>query len=91
MDTLFVAKNTGKSSRGYTYFQLSVANKGFLYVVPIKKNVKWLRLWINSQKKVVHQMILYLMLHMNKNIKYEENNKWDRYHPQNIWRGCTMW
>ena len=37
MDTLFVTKKGGQSSRGHTCCQLFVTNKGFIYVVPMKK------------------------------------------------------
>ena len=33
MDTLFAAANSGKSTRGHTYMQLFVTDKGFVYVV----------------------------------------------------------
>ena len=36
MDTFFVTKKAGKSSRGHTCCQLFVTDKGFIYVVPMK-------------------------------------------------------
>jgi len=36
MDTFFVTKKAGKSSRNYTYMQLFVTDKGFVFVVPMK-------------------------------------------------------
>ena len=37
MDTLFATKEANKSSRGHTCAQLFVTDKGFVYVVPMKK------------------------------------------------------
>ena len=37
MDTLFATSKSGKSSRGNTCAQLFVSDKGFIYVVPLKK------------------------------------------------------
>jgi hypothetical protein len=37
MDTFFAAKHGGKSSRGHTCCQLFVTDKGFVYVVPMKR------------------------------------------------------
>ena len=37
MDTFFATKKAGKSSRGNTCCQLFVTNKGFVYVVSMKK------------------------------------------------------
>ena len=37
MDTLFATKTAHKSSRGHTCMQLFVTDKGFVYVVPMKK------------------------------------------------------
>ena len=37
MDTFFATKKGGQSSLGYTCCQLFVTNKGFIYVVPMKK------------------------------------------------------
>ena len=37
MDTFFATKKGGQSSRGHTCCQLIVTNKGFIYVVPMKK------------------------------------------------------
>ena len=37
MDTFFATKKGGQSSRGHTCCQLFVSDKGFIYVVPMKK------------------------------------------------------
>ena len=37
MDTFFASKKRGKSSRGHTCCQLFVTDKGFVYVVPMKR------------------------------------------------------
>jgi len=37
MDTFFATKKKGKSSRGHTCCQLFVTDKGFVYVVPMKR------------------------------------------------------
>ena len=37
MDTFFATSKGGKSSRGHTCVQLFVTDKGFIYVVPMKK------------------------------------------------------
>ena len=37
MDTFFATKNSGQSSRGHTCCQLFVTDKGFIYLVPMKK------------------------------------------------------
>ena len=37
MDTFFATKKCGQSSRGHTCCQLFVTDKGFIYVVPMKK------------------------------------------------------
>ena len=37
MDTLFATSKSGKSSRGNTCAQLFVSDKGFIYVVPLKR------------------------------------------------------
>ena len=37
MDTLFATKNAKASTRGHTCSQLFVTDKGFIYVVPMKK------------------------------------------------------
>ena len=37
MDTFFATKNSGCSSRGHTCCQLFVTDKGFLYVVPMRR------------------------------------------------------
>ena len=37
MDTFFATKKGGQSSRGHTCCQLFFADKGFIYVVPMKK------------------------------------------------------
>ena len=37
MDTFFATKKGGQSSRGHTRCQLFVTDKGFIYVVPMKK------------------------------------------------------
>ena len=37
MDTFFATKKGGQSSRGHTCCQLFVTDKGFIYVVPMKK------------------------------------------------------
>jgi hypothetical protein len=37
MDTYFATKKGGKSSRGHTCCQLFVTDKGFVYVVPVKR------------------------------------------------------
>ena len=37
MDTLFATKKDGQSSRGHTCCQLFVTDKGFIYVVPMRK------------------------------------------------------
>jgi hypothetical protein len=37
MDTFFATKKGGKSSRGHTCCQLFVTDKGFIYVVPMKR------------------------------------------------------
>lgn len=36
MDTFFAAKQSGKSSRGYTCMQLFVSDTGFIFVVPMR-------------------------------------------------------
>ena len=37
MDTFFATKKGGRSSRGHTCCQLFVTDKGFLYVVPMRR------------------------------------------------------
>ena len=37
MDTFFATAKAGKSSRGHTCVQLFVTDKGFVYVVPLKR------------------------------------------------------
>ena len=37
MDTFFASKDKGKSTRGNTCCQLFVTDKGFVYVVPMRK------------------------------------------------------
>jgi hypothetical protein len=37
MDTFFATKKGGKSSRGHKCCQLFVTDKGFVYVVPMKR------------------------------------------------------
>ena len=37
MDTFFASKKKGKSSRGHTCCQLFVTDKGFVYVVPMRR------------------------------------------------------
>ena len=37
MDTFFANKKGGQSSRGHTSCQLFVTDKGFIYVVPMKR------------------------------------------------------
>jgi hypothetical protein len=37
MDTFYAAKNGGTSSRDHTYCQLFVTDKGFVYVVPLRR------------------------------------------------------
>ena len=37
MDTFFATKKGGQSSRGHTCCQLFVTDKGFIYVVPMKR------------------------------------------------------
>ncbi len=40
MDTFFATRKSGKSSRGHTCCQLFVADKGFVYVVPMKSKAE---------------------------------------------------
>ena len=37
MDTFFATKKGGRSSQGHTYCQLFVTDKGFLYVIPMRR------------------------------------------------------
>ena len=37
MDTFFATKKSGRSSHGHTCCQLFVTDKGFLYVVPMRR------------------------------------------------------
>jgi len=37
MDAFFATKNAGKSTKGHTCCQLFVTDKGFMHVVPMKK------------------------------------------------------
>ena len=43
MDTFFAMKKGGKSSRGHKCCQLFVTDKGFVYVVPMKKKAEVLK------------------------------------------------
>ena len=43
MDTFFAKKKGGKSSRGHTCCQLFVTDKGFVYVVPMRKKLEVLQ------------------------------------------------
>ncbi len=40
MDTFFATKKAGKSTRGNTCCQLFVTDKGFVYVVPMKRKIE---------------------------------------------------
>ena len=37
MDTFFATKKVDQSSRGHTCYQLFVTDKGFIYIVPMKR------------------------------------------------------
>ena len=53
MDTFFATKKGGQSSRGHTCCQLFVTDKGFIYVVPMKKKSEVL-LAIKQFAKEIH-------------------------------------
>ena len=37
MDTFFATKKGGRSSRGHTCCQLFIMDKGFIYIVPVRR------------------------------------------------------
>ena len=43
MDTFFATKKGGRSSRGHTCCQLFVTDKGFVYVVPMRRKSEFLQ------------------------------------------------
>jgi hypothetical protein len=43
MDTFYATKKAGKSSRGNSCCQLFVTDKGFIYVVPMRKKSELLQ------------------------------------------------
>ena len=52
MDTFFATKKSGKSSRGITCCQLFVTDKGFIYVVPMKRKSEGLLAFKQFAKEV---------------------------------------
>ena len=66
MDTFFATKKGGQSSRGHTCCQLFVTDKGFIYVVPMKRNQKSSLPSSNLPRKLVHLTLLWLTCLVNK-------------------------
>ena len=53
MDTFFATKKGGRSSRGHTCFQLFVRDKGFLYIIPMRRNSEVLHAIKQFAKEIV--------------------------------------
>ena len=66
MDTFFATKKGGQSSRGHTCCQLAVTDKGFIYVVPMKRESEVLLAIKQFAKKLVHLILLWLICLVNK-------------------------
>ena len=52
MDTFISMKNSGNSSRDYTWCQLFVTNKGFVYLVPMKSKYEFIQAVKQFSKEV---------------------------------------
>ena len=52
MDTFFATKKGGRSSRGHTCCQLFVTDKGFLYVVPMRRKLEALQVIKQIAKEI---------------------------------------
>jgi hypothetical protein len=67
MDTFFFAtKKGGKSSRGHTCCQLFVTDKGFVYVVPMKRKGEVLLAMKQFAKEIGARMLLWPICPANK-------------------------
>ena len=66
MDTFFATKKGGQSSRGHTCCQLFVTDKGFIYVVQMKKKSEVLLAIKQLPNKLVHLTLLWLTCLGNK-------------------------
>ena len=64
--TFFATKKGGQSSRGHTCCQLFVTDKGFIYVVPMKRKSEVLLAIKQFAKKLVHLIFLWLICLVNK-------------------------
>ena len=66
MDTFFATKKGGQSSRGHTCCQLIVTDKGFIYVVPMKRKSEVLLAIKQLPKKLVPLTLLWQICLLNK-------------------------
>ena len=66
MDTFFATKKGGQSLRGYACCQLFVTDKGFIYVVPMKKKSEVLLVIKQFAKEIGHLILLWLICLVNK-------------------------
>ena len=66
MDIFFATKKGGQSSRGHTCCQLFVTDKGFIYVVPMKRKSEVLLAMKQFAKEIVHLILLWLICLVNK-------------------------
>ena len=66
MDTSFATKKGGQSSRGHTCCQLFVTDKGFIYIVPMKRKPEVLLAISNLPKKLVPLILLWQICLVNK-------------------------
>ena len=73
MDTFFATKKGGQSSQGHTCCQLFVTDKGFIYVVPMKKKSDVLVAIKQFPRKLVHLTPLWLTCLGNKCLLMSRN------------------
>ena len=66
MDTFFATNKGGQSSRGHTCCQLFVTDKGFIYVVPMKRKSEFLLAIKQFAKEVVALILLWHICLVNK-------------------------
>ena len=66
MDTFFANKEKGKSTRGHMCCQLFVTDKGFVYVVPMRRKSNVILAVKLFARKLEHQKPLYVTWLENK-------------------------
>ena len=73
MDNFFATRKGGTSSRGNTCCQLLITDKGFIYIVPMKRNLKSSWQLNNLPRMLVLWMRLYLIWQKSKCPKKFDN------------------